>query len=130
STGVTLSRLIGSDDLALNILATGKTVTLRGEFNHWSAGLTIQFADGVSWTAQDVAVLLAGSTVFYGTSGADLMTLPADGFSIDAGGGDDTLSVSGAGGDTILFAKGDGHDTLTNPSSGYSRNDTLQLVDI
>jgi hypothetical protein len=84
------------------------------------------FSDGTIW---DRATIAANAWV-RGTSGADSITAPSDGATIDPGTGDDSISISGNGSDRIIFAKGDGHDTLNNPSSGYNRNDTLQLTDI
>lgn len=46
---VTLSRDGNSDDLVLTVTATGKTITLKGEFNDNSARGSIEtvvFADG------------------------------------------------------------------------------------
>uniref|UniRef100_UPI00291651FB calcium-binding protein n=1 Tax=unclassified Bradyrhizobium TaxID=2631580 RepID=UPI00291651FB len=130
STGVTLSGFNGGNDVLINIAATGKTVTLRNELSQWNAGLTVTFADGVSWNRSQIVQMLASSTTIYGTSGADSLNLPTDGYTIYPGKGDDSLSVSGNGGDTIVFAKGDGHDVLNNPGSGYNRNDTLKLSGI
>ncbi|MCT4501802.1 hypothetical protein N0U25_28815, partial [Pseudomonas sivasensis] len=44
--------------------------------------------------------------------------------------GDDTISVSGNGSDRMIFGSGYGHDILTNPGSGYNRDDTLVLKDL
>jgi Ca2+-binding RTX toxin-like protein len=130
STGVTLSYVNGTNDLLIVITATGKTLTVKNELSQGINGLTVTFADGVIWNARDIANILASSTSIYGTSGADSLNLPVDGYSIYPGKGDDSLTVSGTGGDTIVFAKGDGHDVLNNPDSGYDRNDTLSLTDI
>src|SRR5439155_13094739 len=49
STGVTLSRPNGNNDLVLTVTATGKTVTLKNELYQYYGGLTVSFADGVTW---------------------------------------------------------------------------------
>ena len=78
---------------------------------------TITFADGTSWTAQDIQNHI---TVGFGeTTGNDFITGTANGDAIDALAGDDT--VSGLGGDDSLTGNdgndsllgGDGQDTLT-----------------
>jgi hypothetical protein len=86
----------------------------------------IKFADGTVWDRTTIAA----NAPIRGTAGNDYINLPSDGVTVDAGAGDDIFAVSGNGSDRILFAKGDGHDTLTNPGSGYNRNDTLVLTDL
>ncbi len=125
---VQLSR--NGDAMLVKVLATGDTFNVNFQF--WGDGSQIQgithiqFADGTLW---DRATIAANAWI-RGTSGNDSLTLPATGYTADAGAGDDTISVSGNGSDRIVFAKGYGHDTLTNPGSGYSRDDTLVLSDI
>jgi Ca2+-binding RTX toxin-like protein len=125
--GVALTR--SGENLLVQILATGEIVTVAGQFRSGSSYVGIEqitFADGTVWDRATIAV----HAWVRGTSGNDSISLPADGVTVDAGRGDDTISVSGAGSDTIKFAKGDGHDTLDNPGSGYQRGDTLELTDI
>lgn len=124
---VVLSR--SGNQLIVKLLATGDTFTALWQF--YGDGLSygvgsIKFADGTVW---DRTTIAANAWV-RGTSGNDSITLPATGITADAGAGDDTLTVSGNGSDRIIFAKGYGHDTLTNPGSGYNRDDTLVLNDI
>src|SRR6185295_1729311 len=49
STAVTIARPNGGNDLVINDTATGKTVTVRGEFSRWGWGImqSISFSDGV-----------------------------------------------------------------------------------
>jgi Ca2+-binding RTX toxin-like protein len=54
STGVSLSRQSDSSDLVLTVTATGKTVTLTSEFTPYLSGLTVNFADGVSWSRDQI----------------------------------------------------------------------------
>ena len=124
---IVLSR--SGNQLIVKISATGETFTALWQF--YADGLSygigsIKFADGTIW---DRTAIAANAWV-RGTSGNDSLTLPATAVTADAGAGDDTISVSGNGSDRIVFAKGYGHDTLTNPGSGYNRDDTLVLNDI
>ncbi|MGT2440862.1 beta strand repeat-containing protein [Bradyrhizobium betae] len=125
---VQLSR--SGDVMTLKVLATGDTFAVNFQF--WGdgsqiQGLThIQFADGTIWDRSTIAE----NAWVRGTSGNDSIGVPATGVTVDAGAGDDTITVSGNGSDRIVFPKGYGHDTLTNPGSGYNRDDTLVLKDI
>jgi hypothetical protein len=117
-------------ELIVSVPSTGDSVTVQSQFSNGGSSVysinTIKFADGTVW---DRATITASAPI-RGTSGNDYINLPSDGVTVDAGAGDDTFSVSGNGSDRILFSKGDGHDTLTNPGSGYNRNDTLVLTDL
>jgi Haemolysin-type calcium binding protein related domain len=113
----------------IGVNPTGETIKTAYQFYSQTANRGIkkfQFADSSSWDFQTINA----NAWIGGTSGSDSISLPVDGATVDAGLGDDTLSVSGNGSDRIIFAKGDGHDTLTNPGSGYNRNDRLELTDI
>jgi Ca2+-binding RTX toxin-like protein len=120
------------NDLIVSIAGSSDSITVHndlstGNGNTSSAIGKISFSDGTLW---DNSIIVANSALIRGTSGADSISLPADGVTVDAGKGDDHGSVSGNGSDRIVFAKGDGHDTLDNPGSGYQRNDTLDLTGI
>src|SRR5207302_1390454 len=54
--GVTLSRAGASDDLVVTDSATGKTVTVKGQFQAFGLGplQTFTFADGTVWTGSQV----------------------------------------------------------------------------
>ncbi|MGY3597188.1 Ca2+-binding RTX toxin-like protein [Bradyrhizobium sp. USDA 4341] len=56
STGVTLSRPSGTNDLLITVAATGKTVRVGNEFGASGPGAlqTISFDDGVSWSQSQV----------------------------------------------------------------------------
>src|SRR5438046_6002883 len=58
STGVTLSRPNGNNDLVLTVTATGKTVTLKNELYQYYSGLTVSFADGVTWNQTQIEQML------------------------------------------------------------------------
>jgi Ca2+-binding RTX toxin-like protein len=115
------------DQLILLVPSTGDSFTVPLQFNGNSYGLgSIKFADGTVW---DRTAITANAWL-RGTSGNDSIGLPVTGVTVDAGAGDDTISVSGTGSDRIIFGSGYGHDTLTNPGSGYNRDDTLVLKDL
>jgi Ca2+-binding RTX toxin-like protein len=124
------------NDVTLSFVNQGGSIKLIGEASGNGAGVEqIVFADGTVWSQQTLLSMASSggnpsNDVIYGTSGNDSISLPADGVTVNPGRGNDTISVSGNGSDRIIFAKGDGQDTLTNPGSGYNRNDTLLLTDI
>jgi Ca2+-binding RTX toxin-like protein len=128
SSDVVLTR--SGDQMTINVPSTGDTITVKFQFFAGGTSVyginNIKFADGTVWNR---ATILANAWV-RGTAGADSLTLPSDGVTVVAGQGNDTISVSGNGSDTFIFAKGDGHDVITNPGSGYNRNDTLNLTNI
>ncbi|WP_398482627.1 calcium-binding protein [Tardiphaga sp.] len=129
ATDVTVSRPDDGSDLVISIGATGKTITIVGEFSDSGFGVlkSIDFADGTSWMKSDVIAALSAPNVMTGTIGNDNLSLPATGYTITPGKGDDYLNVTGSGADRIVFARGDGHDVLDNSGSGYQRDDTLVL---
>ncbi|WP_249157470.1 calcium-binding protein [Bradyrhizobium sp. KB893862 SZCCT0404] len=118
------------NQLIVKVPSTGDTFTALWQFLDGGTSIYglnyIRFADGTVWDRTGIAA----KAWVRGTSGNDSITLPATNVTADAGAGDDTITVSGNGSDRIVFAKGYGHDTLTNPGSGYSRDDTLVLSDI
>ncbi len=115
-----------SNDLIIQVNATGEMLRITNQFNGTNGIEQVLFADGTIWDRTTIAA----NAWIRGSAGNDSITLPATGATVAGGAGDDTLTVSGNGSDLIVFAKGDGHDTLTNPGSGYNRNDTLRLVNI
>ncbi|MGU3468845.1 calcium-binding protein [Methylobacterium sp. C33D] len=114
-------------DLLMTVTATGRTITVPGEFNSTNHdGIqSIVFADGTKW---DQASILSNAWL-RGADGNDSVTMPDDGATIQLGKGDKSIFLSGNGADVIRFAKGDGHDVIDNPGSGYTRDDTLVLSD-
>ncbi|MCK1331317.1 hypothetical protein IVB57_23620 [Bradyrhizobium sp. CW9] len=115
------------NQLIVSVPSTADSFTVPLQFNGNSYGLgSIKFADGTIW---DRTAITANAWL-RGTSGNESFGLPATGVTVDAGAGDDTISVSGNGSDRIIFGSGYGHDTLTNPGSGYNRDDTLVLKDL
>jgi len=60
ASGVTFVRNFGSDDLQITVAGTGKTITVRGQFNPYGLGplQSFAFADGTVWTAQQVKQML------------------------------------------------------------------------
>ncbi|QOZ75368.1 hypothetical protein XH83_07890 [Bradyrhizobium sp. CCBAU 53351] len=116
----------GGDDLFIQIKSSAEVLRIQGQFNGTNGIEQVLFADGTRWDRAQIA----NASQLVGTGGNDIITLPADGATIDPGVGDDTLSVSGNGADRIVFYKGAGHDTLNNPGTGYVRADVLDLTDI
>jgi hypothetical protein len=128
SSEVLLTR--SGNQLIVSVPSTGDTFTVLWQFYDGGTSVyginNIKFSDGTIWNRSDIAA----NAWIRGTTGGDSISVPSDGVTVDAGHGDDYLSISGNGSDRIVFAKGDGHDTLSNPGSGYNRNDTLDLTDI
>ncbi len=125
STGVTLSRPSGGNNLVITVTATGKTVTVNDEF-FWTGGgalNAITFSDGVSWTSQQIDQMLlnqesaANGGSIYGYNGND---------TIIAGPGDKYMNGEG-GNDTYVYSSGGGNDIVDDP--GHSAS-TLQFSDI
>src|SRR5689334_3341151 len=102
STGVTIARPSGGNDLVITGKETGKTVTVRGEFSRWGWGVmtSISFADGVSWSqAQIKQMLLAQETA--ATSGS-VWRYSDENDTLIAGLGDKYLAGEG-GADTYIY---------------------------
>src|SRR5262249_56718981 len=60
STAVTIARPNGGNDLVITSTATGKTVTVWGEFSRfgWGVMQSINFSDGVSWSQAQIKQML------------------------------------------------------------------------
>ncbi len=125
STGITLSRPGGAANLVITVTATGKTVTVNGEFFWTGQGAlnTIRFADGVSWTTPQVKQMLldqesaASTGSVYGYFGDDILI---------AGPGDKYLQGQG-GTDTYIYSSSGGNDIIADEGHSFS---TLQFSDI
>ncbi len=125
STGVTLSRPNGNNDLAITDLATGETVTVRGEFSPWGSGVlqAITFDDGVTWSATQLRQMLlsqesaavGGSVYGYGNSNDTLV----------AGLGDKYLAGEG-GADTYVYTSAGSSDIVDD--GGSSSNLVMQDI--
>ncbi|MGY3448401.1 calcium-binding protein [Bradyrhizobium sp. USDA 4353] len=127
STEVTLSRLPGQrlNDLVITIDgvdggAQGQ-VTLAGQFDRSQFALTrgvgrIVFADGVVWTATDIAALVlaseqsSGNSIVYGFDGDDVL----------AAGASSKELVGGAGSDTYVWSIGDGVTRIDDQGGTHS----------
>jgi hemolysin type calcium binding protein len=118
------------DKLIVSVPSTGDSFTALWQFLDGGSSVygvnNIEFADGTIWNRSTIAA----NAWVRGTSANQTITVPSDGVTVDAGPGNDTLEISGTGSDLIMFSKGDGKETLDNPSSGYQRNDTLDLANI
>ncbi|MGM5058406.1 calcium-binding protein [Rhizobium sp. 862_C5_N1_2] len=122
------------NDLAINVAATGETITVDDQFysetEYW--GLErIDFADGSSWdrsqiqaAAQpDYLVTVAGTAAaetLEGTFGDDVIR----GFA-----GDDLL-LGSAGSDIYVYAAGDGSDTIDDEAGFTDNTDILVLKNL
>lgn len=85
----------------------------------------IVFADGSSWTRNDLRLKLLAQAA---TSGNDQIVGFMGADTIDGGAGDDTLN-GGQGGDTYVYSLGGGHDVVDDGSS-VSGADVVHLVGI
>ncbi len=123
STDAILTR--DGDDLVIAFTGASDQVTITGQFSHfayfdgWSDIESVSFADGVTWTADDIRTQLiaqsetSGDDTVIGFYGADV---------IDGGAGNDTLEGLG-GGDTYLFGIGSGQDTIIESIASVYEDD-------
>ncbi|MEX5575622.1 calcium-binding protein [Pseudomonas lijiangensis] len=106
-----------SDDLVIQIKATGDTLTVRSHFSQEGTSTyaidQLKFADGSVWDGAQIK-----SVVTQASEGADTLTGYATADSLSGLDGNDTLS--GRAGDDVLDG-GNGADTL----NGEEGNDTL-----
>ena len=106
------------EDLVLTVIATGETLTVKGQFaGEWPGGMVssarplsgidqIVFANGTTWSDADItreaATVDPGSTTVTGTNDTDYMW----------GGTGNDLLEGGADYDIYRFDLGDGHDVI------------------
>jgi hypothetical protein len=119
STGVTMSRPNGGANLVLTVLATGKTVTVQGEYANGGQLKQITFSDGVTWSYAQVQQMLldqesaANGGSIWGYGGRDDVLVAGLGNKFMAGqGGNDTYVYSSAGGNDIIADSDNFHSTL------------------
>ncbi|MGH7605654.1 MAG: calcium-binding protein, partial [Gemmatimonadaceae bacterium] len=94
-----------------------------------------EFADGSTYTLDELLQTAALSGYFAGTEGDDLLEGGSGDDYLDALGGNDTLIghegydylVGGEGSDTYVFSPGDGNDTISDGGS-TTDTDTLRLT--
>src|SRR5262249_2787256 len=94
--------------LVVTIAGASDQLTIENQFDdlsYWRIE-SFQFADGTTWSWQDVQLRL-----LQGTAGADTLVGHAGADTLDGGAGHDML-LRGGGGDTFVFGRGDGHDTI------------------
>jgi Ca2+-binding RTX toxin-like protein len=134
----------GYDSLFIQIKDTGDQLVLKGFFDYLcnsgdSSLRAIRFADGTSWTEQDLAVMATNLNPFEmagsGTDGSDLLAggigtdfiqgLAGDD-TIDGGGWNDVFD-GGAGNDTILFGRGSGSDEILTGTIAERLGDVIRL---
>jgi hypothetical protein len=143
ASGVSLSRDPASRDLKVTILATGKVVTIVGQFNGLGFGnlQSFSFADGTVWTADDVKQKLlaqeeavpGGAVYGYAISDDTLVAGPGDQYLSGQGGADTYVYSSAGGNDTI----DDGHNQsrlvftdIDSAGVSLSRNGTSRDLQI
>ncbi len=121
STGITLSRLGPSNDVVLTVTATGKTLTVKNDFDPSFSGFTINFSDGVTWSRDQIEQMLldqesaANGGSVYGYYGKD--------DTIVAGLGDKYLNGL-SGNDTYIYTSAGGNDIIDDDGG------TLVMQDI
>ncbi|BCM88038.1 hypothetical protein mvi_64990 (plasmid) [Methylobacterium indicum] len=130
SGSVSLTR--NGDDVTLTLApatpggSDGGQITLRGQFDpFYDKGVEqIVFADGTSWSAEDMRrTIIAQAT----TPGNDTIVGSTGSDTLVGGRGNDLLQGRD-GNDTYIYARGDGTDTITE--WGFGGNDKLVLTDI
>ena len=146
SSGVQLSRAIGSANLTITIPGPGgnEVITVVNRYTVAGAGIeAIRFADGVTWSFLDIQA----RTRLTGTGAADSVSgsnLNDNVFGFDGndtlGGilGDDTFTGGlgtdsldgGVGSDTYVWMLGDGSDTINDTSQSLTEVDVLRLVGV
>jgi len=137
---IELSRV--GNDLAIEILQTGETITVDYQFHtSYAYGLeAIDFLDGTAWDAATVEANAwirgtAGADTITGFSSADTIDPDAGNDQVNAGNGDDILHASagddvfdlGSGDDTFVFAIGGGSDTLSDFTAGAASDDVIDV---
>jgi Ca2+-binding RTX toxin-like protein len=110
---VKVSRAANMNDLQLDVLGTGDSITIRS----WVAAQfavveLVKFADGTVWNADQLA---ASYAYFAGTPGDDSLHGSSGSDTLNGGAGDDLLS-GGTGNDVYLYALSDGFDTIYEDS--------------
>lgn len=162
STDVTVSR-VGSS-LVLSVEETSDSLSVNDYFysetDQQYKVQRIVFADGVTWSAQDIALasLIAtdGNDRLYGFDADELIDGGSESDYIDGGAGNDSLVGSsgndslygglgddtleggvgndflngGLGNDTYCFAQGFGSDTISSNDGTAAKNDTVLFSDI
>src|SRR5262249_50061360 len=103
---LTLERL--GDDLGITIAGTDDQLKVLGQFGSltYSRVESFRFADGTTWTWQDVQRDFLG-----GTPGDDVLNGFSNADFLDGGAGNDQL-IGHGGGDTFVFDAGYGADMI------------------
>jgi Ca2+-binding RTX toxin-like protein len=101
---------------------TGDQITLDSEMSSSASGVQlVQFADGTTWTRQQMLKMAttgtAGNDTLYGTIGVDVF---------DGKGGND-VEIGLGGGDTFIFNAGYGKLEIQETDSSSSPHNVLQL---
>ena len=129
STDVVLSRT--GNDLIVNILATGHSITVNDQFLSASSNYgveQIKFADGEIWDRPKMQT----DAIIRGTAADETLTGTAASTGYDSGAGNDAMvdvSSSAGGSDWYYWGTGDGSDTITDVGTA-SETDKLYLKDL
>lgn len=154
STGVTLTRANGSNNMLITVTATGEVLTVVNQFQAATSGTGIEaiaFADGVLWTLDDIQ----DATTLTGTAANETLNGTTFRDNLNGGGGNDTLvgntgddTITGGAGNDLLYGgsngfvadtdgqdvyrwfKGDGNDIIRDWSRSTIEVDTLDLLDV
>ena len=112
------------DDLIITISGTSDQLVIGAQFSglgYWTIE-SFHFANGTTWTWQDVQVQLLA-----GTSGDDFLNgYDSTGDTLDGGAGNDLL-IGGGGNDTYVFGRGYDRDVINddNPSPATDAPDRV-----
>ena len=146
STGVSLTRIPNTNDLQIQITATGATITITDQMASLSNGVgieSIEFSDGVVWSLDDIkdnrqyfggagsAAAGVGNYIenLYGGGGNDTLTGSA-GNDLLVGGTETDLLKGAGGSDTYEWSRGDGNDTIDDSAVSTLDVDRLVLKDV
>src|SRR5207248_2621452 len=111
------------EDLVITVLSTGKTLTVRREFGNGGQLTSISFADGVTWSYDQVKQMLLDQAS--AANGGTVLGYWSDD-TINAGPGNKTLNGNG-GHDTYVYTASGGNDIIADPGNFQS---TLQFADV
>ena len=132
ASNITLVRY--GNDLAINITATGETISVNDQFysdtEYW--GLErIDFADGSSWDRSDIqaAAQLEYLVTVPGTAAAEALEGTWGDDVIRGYAGNDTL-LGSAGSDIYIYASGDGSDLIGDAAGFTDNTDVLVLKNL
>jgi Ca2+-binding RTX toxin-like protein len=118
--------IVDTNDLLINITATGEVITVDDHFVSTTKGIEqIQFADSSAWDRGQIA----SAAWLQGTAGADTINGTIGNDTLVGLGGADIL-LGDFGNDTYRYASGDGNDIIRELNSGFIDSDTLRFTNL